>query len=194
MEFQALPVLETGRIKLGPFRYADAADVYAYARNPNVPRFMPWTTHIKLEDARAYIKRVMARHEGDYCWAIRIKREMNEEGAATATTGRLKVIGAIELDVQKESEAEVHFVLAEEWWNKGLTTEAVRTVVTWGFAQYPALERVISRAVEDNAGSRRVMEKCGMTLQGTQREKWDKYPEAVELCVYAVTRAEWCGG
>lgn len=56
---------------------------------------------------------------------------------------------------------EVGWRLAREHWGKGYAPEAARAAMRHGF-DHGGLEEIVSYTVEDNAASRRVMEKLGM--------------------------------
>lgn len=169
------PTLTTPRLSLAPLAAADAADVFAYAANPAVARHTTWVPHRTVDDAASFIGRVSARPAGHHCWAIRL-------------SGRPAVVGVVELGPTDAARAEVHYVLAEPCWGRGLMTEAVRAVLAWGFAAHPNLARVTTGITAANAASRRVAEKCGLVLTGVHREEWAKFTDPVEVCGYAVDR------
>lgn len=169
------PPIQTERLLLRPFVRTDAPDVFAYASNPRVSRFTSWSTHLTIADSEAFVDMVLDRDPDEHTWAIRLVHDP-------------RVHGAIEFGLVAEVEAELHYVLAEPLWNRGLMTEAARAVLAWGLASYPALTRVVSRAFVDNVASHRVMEHCGMKLQ---RVRWDaiaKHGEPVQQREYALTR------
>jgi [ribosomal protein S5]-alanine N-acetyltransferase len=170
------PAIETERLVLRPFERADAADVFAYASNPNVSRFTTWETHESLADSEAFIEMVLGRKEDQKTWAIRLS-----ENPA--------VIGAIEFGPTDQREARIDYALAEPFWNRGLMTEAAQAVVAWGLENCPTVQTVISCAVMENVGSRRVMEKCGLRFEGVKLYHWAKRQEAVERGQYRLTRA-----
>lgn len=174
MDLGPQPELTTPRLFLTPFVQADAEAVFAYASNPNVSRFTTWKTHTSIADAERFIRWVQGR-EAEFCWAIRL----SADGAAR---------GAIEFGLSDPTTGAVHFVLAEELWNRGLMTEAVTAVVDWGFRRFERLERLTTGAVSANVGSRRVLEKCGFELDGLVTERWAKFEEPVELASYRLTR------
>ena len=166
---------------LRPFERADAADVFAYASNPNVSRYTTWSTHRTLADSEAFIEMVLARGPEQHTWAILLRNER-------------RVVGAIEFCLTSDAEAEFHYVLAEPLWNRGLMTEAARAVLAWGLEQYPGVRRVATRAMSRNIGSQRVLEKCGLKFERTRLDPWAKFPEPVEQREYAITRVTAAGG
>ena len=48
--------ITTERLLLRPIREDDAADVLAYASDPNVAAFTSWRNHESIDDARAYVQ------------------------------------------------------------------------------------------------------------------------------------------
>jgi [ribosomal protein S5]-alanine N-acetyltransferase len=169
------PTIKTERLLLRPFLRTDAPDVFAYASNPRVSRFTSWSTHRTLADSEAFIDMVLRREPDEHTWAICVGNDP-------------RVQGAIELGPVAEAQAELHYVLAEPLWNRGLMTEAARAVLAWGLASYPTLARVVSRALVDNVASHRVMEHCGMTFERLRRDPMTTLGETVEQLEYALTR------
>src|SRR4051794_15606468 len=114
------PTLTTDRLLLRPFTCADAADVFAYASNPNVSRYTTWQTHRSIADSEAFIGMVLGRPPDQHAWAI-LQRDDPV------------VIGAIEFGLKPDAaEAQIDYVLAESFWNRGLMTEAARAVLHYG--------------------------------------------------------------
>ena len=69
------------------------------------------------------------------------------------------------LDVKGLEGVEVGWNLRRALWGRGLATEAARGVLDLAFGRYGA-GRVIALIVAENAASRRVAEKAGMTRAG----------------------------
>lgn len=169
------PILQTARLLLRPFTRADAADVFAYASNPNVSRYCTWQTHRTIADSEAFIEMVLNRRPTQHTWAIRLLHDPI-------------VIGAIEFCLSNETEAQFHYVLSEPFWNRGLMTEAAQAVTRWGLDTHPNIRRLFTSAMAQNIGSHRIMEKCGLKFERTIVGKWEKYPEPVEVRQYAMIR------
>ncbi len=176
----ATPAIETDRLLLRTFDLADAADIFAYASNPNVSRFTTWETHRTLADSVAFIEMVLARGEDEMTWAIRLQSDPT-------------VIGAIEFGPTDQAEARVGYVLAEAFWSMGLMTEALKAVLAWGLERCPAVHTVVSCAATQNVGSQRVMEKCGMRFDRVQLHRWSKCSEPVEERQYRLVRGDAAG-
>ncbi len=171
------PLLRSDRLWLTPFVDADAPSIFLYGQNPQVSRHTTWSPHQSQADAEGFIRMAQGYTDG-FCWAIRL-----------ASDGPAR--GAIEFGLSSPSHGSVHYVLAEELWNRGLMTEAVTAILRWMFQTCGSLDRVSTTAITANTGSRRVLEKCGFTFTGTVLETWAKFREPVELAEYALTRKRW---
>jgi RimJ/RimL family protein N-acetyltransferase len=167
------PRIETPRLVLRPFIRVDAPDVFAYASNPNVSRYTTWQTHRTIADSEAFIEMVLGRGLGQHAWAITSRSDSS-------------VIGAIEFGLKSGVEAQVDYVLAEPFWNRGLMTEAARAVLDYGVSHYPTVKRVIACAMTENIGSHRVMEKCGFRFEEAKSYFWSKCQKSVELRQYVL--------
>jgi len=176
-----LPTLETERLTLRPFTLNDAADVFAYAADPEVARYVPWEAHRSEEDARRFIAGTLDRAVvgGSSTWAI-VERASG------------KVIGSIRMgEVHPvHARADVGYSLGRPYWNRGLTTEAVRAVLHFGFEEV-GLNRIYAVCHVDNAASERVMQKVGMRYEGTQREVARVKGGYEDRKLYAILRRDW---
>ena len=58
--FSSLPVLQTERLILRPLRRKDAADIFSYASDPEVTRYVLWDPHRSVSETRSYIRYILA--------------------------------------------------------------------------------------------------------------------------------------
>jgi RimJ/RimL family protein N-acetyltransferase len=157
-----LLTLETPRLILRKPCMDDAPLIFsAYARDTEVTRYLTWHPHETVEDTRAFLTRTLrAWDEGAaYTWAITLR-----------DSGTL--VGMI--DVRLECHANLGYVLARPYWNRGYMTEAVRAVVEWALAQ-EEVSRVWAVCDVENVASARVLEKAGMEFEGVLR-RWMVLP------------------
>lgn len=70
--------------------------------------------------------------------------------------------------------AEIGYGILKEYWGCGYATEAVRTVVQWA-ARQPGVTRIEAETAPDNAGSQRVLEKCGFVPNGVTGEEGPRF-------------------
>jgi RimJ/RimL family protein N-acetyltransferase len=87
---------------------------------------------------------------------------------------------------------ELGYRLHKSAWGKGYATEGSRALIDKGFAEQ-GVQRVTAETMVVNTASRRVMEKCGLTLVRIFHQEWPDHIEGDELgdVEYALTRANW---
>lgn len=179
--FADLPELETERLLLRRMRLGDAEAMFDYASDPEVTRYVLWETHRSVEDSEAFLRLAVEGYErGDFGgWGIVLK-----------DSGRF--VGTCGVDVgyaPEHARAELGYVLAREHWGKGLMPEAVRAVIRFGFGRM-GLNRLEARCVAENTASARVMEKAGMTYEGTLREQMFIKGAYRDMKLYSILRRE----
>ena len=103
-------------------------------------------------------------------------------------TGAL--IGTIGLGLRQEDDCgELGYWIGVPYWNQGYCTEAAQALIRYAFDDL-GMHRVFAEHMVRNPGSGRVMQKAGMTYEGTLRQhvrKWDKYED---LAVYGILRSD----
>ncbi len=101
------------------------------------------------------------------------------------------LVGAIGLTVSSDhARAELGYWIGVPYWGRGYATEAAREVLRYGFEQL-WLHRIYAAHFATNPASGRVLEKVGMSYEGTRREhhrKWGDYEDRVE---YSLLVNEW---
>ena len=170
-----IPQLLTERLVLRGLCHSDAGDVFAYASNPKVLQFTTGRTPQTVQDAERFVNALIDSPPGEFAWTLRLREQS-------------RVIGIVECGLRDGPEGSIDYALAEEFWGKGLMTEACRAVLSWAFDTHPGLERVITAAIIENRGSTRVMEKCGMKFREFVEEQWDKFDKPVRLALYVASR------
>jgi ribosomal-protein-alanine N-acetyltransferase len=158
-------------------RESDAADIFAYASDPAVAEHTSWQPHASLEESLAFAKR-MADSRG-YAWGIEHRADAKVIGTCGFQPGIVPGV-----------RGEIGYALARPYWGQGLMTEAVRAALRFGFRTL-GLNRIEARAKVENAASWRVMEKVGMTLEGTLREVAFNKGHYLTLRLYSILRREW---
>jgi RimJ/RimL family protein N-acetyltransferase len=73
-----------------------------------------------------------------------------------------------ETDVYRSS-AELGYFIGEPYWNKGITTKAIKLICDFGFKNLDIV-RIHSGIFEYNKASQRVLEKCGFEKEGISRK------------------------
>lgn len=171
--------LETERLILRPFTYTDIDDLYEYAKNPKVGPDAGWKAHENIDETKAILKSFI---EEDQVLAIVWK--VNN-----------KVIGSIGLHKDHLRSADkvkmLGYVLSEDYWGKGIITEAAKAVLAHGFTDMN-LTMITVNHYSYNNKSRRVIEKCGFKYEGTLRHCVKIFDgNTYDLVCYSMTKEEW---
>lgn len=165
---------------LRKWQRSDAAAIAAYADNEKIAQNLRdvFPHPYSLADAQAYVDScVNGDADRQLCRAIEV------DGRAAGSIGLFR--GS---DVYQKS-AELGYWLAEEFWGRGIMTEAVRQLCRDGFARWDIV-RIYAEPFAHNAGSRRVLEKSGFTLEGIMHRGVFKRGKLCDFCVYALLRPE----
>lgn len=155
-------ILETQRLILRPPRLDDAQVIFnLYAQDDEVTRYLIWEPHTRLDTTVDFIEHCMEMWEKDAAFPWVITRRSDEQ-----------ILGMIELRAAG-FKAELGYVIARRFWGSGFASEAARVVVDWAIGR-AGVYRVWAVCDVDNVASARVLEKAGMTLEGTLR-RWIRH-------------------
>lgn len=170
-------IIRTKRLLLRPFELKDVNDVLAYASDPEWSRFLPVARPYTVRDAEEFVSRQILKN-----WDEKPRFAIEFKGV---------VVGSVRLTIETEqSIASLRYSIARPCWNRGLMTEAVTAVMGWGFDEF-GLQKVYSRVDAGNNASWRVMEKIGMTLEGTLRSHSVNRGVRHDYLSYGILRHEW---
>jgi len=122
-------------------------------------------------DAQAFIKR-MSTTQPETMFAIEV------DGAAVGGIGFV-----VHEDVERVS-AEVGYWLGEEFWGRGITTEALVALGQYAIARH-GLTRLYALPFAYNTASSRVLEKAGYVLEARLRRSAVKDDQIIDQLQYA---------
>jgi RimJ/RimL family protein N-acetyltransferase len=103
------------------------------------------------------------------------------DGAAVGGIGLV-----LKEDVSRRS-AEIGYWLGEQFWGRGIVTEAVRAVTDYAFATFD-LCRVYAGVFEWNLASMRVLEKAGYEFECRMKKSVTKDGQTIDELIYAMVR------
>ena len=156
-----MPEIGTERLLLRAWRESDLDPYARMCSDPEVMRYLPAPLDRRQseEQIAGFVRHWEERGFG--LWTV----EHRATGAFVGFVGLLRVENWPE-----GGATEVGWRLERSFWGRGLATEGARASLRYGF-EVLDLERIISITLPENAASRRVMEKAGMTLRGETRWK-----------------------
>jgi RimJ/RimL family protein N-acetyltransferase len=173
--------LKGERVTIRPWRSDDAPSLARHANNRNVARQLrdrfphPYT----IADARQFIQMASgARPTTMFAMVV--------DGAAVGGIGFFP--GA---DVERFS-AEIGYWLAEPYWGRGITAEAITLISRYAFEMCNML-RLFALPFADNQQSIRVLEKAGYTREAILRASSVKYGQVRDQALYALVNDAWKG-
>ena len=165
--------------KIRKWRLSDAADLALVMSNKNVQDNLrdglpyPYTE----QDGAQYIQAMLSAGE--------------EEIFAFAVTVDDKAIGTVSVSRQgniHRRTAELGYCIAENYWSKGIMTEAVKQVCAYVF-EHSDIIRIFAEPFAYNTASCRVLEKAGFQLEGTLKSNAVKNGKVIDMKMYARIRA-----
>jgi RimJ/RimL family protein N-acetyltransferase len=173
--------IETERLILRRIKLSDAEDVFAWANDNEVSRYVTWKPHKNMRVTKKYLLRCVLSYirKDYYRWCIVLK----ETGRAIGTIGahaENRRIKAIELG----------YVLLRSCWGKGIMTEAVKAVQDYLFDK-AGYNRIAAKHAPENPASGKVMLKAGMQYEGIQRQGGkNNEGNLIDLACYAILKSD----
>jgi ribosomal-protein-alanine N-acetyltransferase len=164
------------RCTIRPWRLDDAESLVKHANNRKVWIALrdifphPYT----IEDANTFLKSVINSEPVTlFC--------VEANGAAVGGIGI-----RIGTDVHRRT-AELGYWLGEEFWRRGIMTEAVAAFTDFCFENFQ-LRRIHAEPFANNPASARVLEKAGFTVEGRLKNNVLKDGELLDSLLYARTK------
>ena len=168
--------METERLILRRLTPSDLDDLAALYADPAVMRYYPSTR--TRDDTRQRLDGMLAHYEarpGTGLWATIHKADGRFIGRC----------GLLIQNMDGHEELEVGYMLAKEYWGRGLATEAARAIRDYGFRTFSNVPRLISLIRPENRPSERVAERNSM------RPVREITHANLVHGVWTITRPEW---
>ncbi|MCO7227470.1 GNAT family N-acetyltransferase [Pleionea sp. CnH1-48] len=146
-------LVDTPRLQMRKFTLDDIDAVFEFSAHPDVVRYTGDAGLVKTkEDAKGIIEDIWLKEYEQYGYAryALIHKEDN------------RVIGFCGVKYEPDLGApDIGYRMLPEYWGQGLGYEAAST--TLEFAKHTlGLERIVGEVAEENIGSWKILEKCGM--------------------------------
>ena len=169
-------ILESNRLILRPFSIADVEDVFSYASDDKVTKYLTWETHTDLLQAEKVVRGFYMNNDGIY--AIELKSEH-------------RCIGCIDLRIDtKNDKGSFGYVMNRSYWNNGYISEALYLILNLAFEKLE-LNRIESTYYAGNEASGSVMKKCGMEYEGTGLQELKIKGVYHDVIHYAMLKEKW---
>ena len=150
--------LWTERLVLRKYRPEDAEQLYEYlGTDPEMYKYSGWNPYATMEMTRETVQRFIDSYDDDhtYSWVM----DANGDDVVAGT------IGAYDYE---DDRIETGFSVVRGWQGRGLATEALKKVLEY-LTENEGIKCVTAWCASENEGSRKVLEKAGMQLVGTEK-------------------------
>ena len=180
-------VLTTERLVLRPHRIDDAPVMASLLESGDITarlEYLIWPYDTGIADQ--WLEGLPARREPG---AVYFAATLRETGDPRQAGDYIGDIGLSSVDTGS-ARAELGYWFGKPYWGRGYGTEAARAVIDYGF-NVLGLNRIWATHFHTNPASGRVMQKIGMTHEGSMRRHVKKNGEYVDFEVYGILREEY---
>lgn len=180
-DFLIFPTLETERLVLRQVHMADADDVFALRGDYAVTKLNFGSNYRSADEAR----RLIVRMQDGFDTASHMR-------FGITLRGEDRVIGLIGFNsfAFGDRRSSVGFDLRQSHWGQGIMPEALNAVLGFGFERI-GLNRIEADCSIMNVASQRVLQKCGFSYEGRQREQYFYDGIYYDLLLWGLLRREW---
>ena len=175
-------MLQTECLNLRRFVESDAEAMFEnWASSAENLTYVTWDPHSDVEVTRNSIRNWIASYANPnyYKWAICLKENPEQ------------VIGDISIVAMDENDSscEIGYILGQNYWGRGMMTEALKAVLDFCFTQAD-FQKVRARYASLNPASGRVMEKAGMSYLKTIANGVERKDYVADLIYYQISRVD----
>lgn len=174
--------LRTQRLLLRPFTMGDAQAAYRnWTSDALVTKYLRWPTHASVDVTNRVLSQWIESYaKADYYqWAI----------VPDALDEPIGTIGVVHQDATLEI-AHIGYCIGSRWWRQGYTSEAFMSVIPYLFDEV-GFNRIESQHDPENKASGLVMQKCGLSYEGTLRQADRSNRGIVDAAIYSLLRQEY---
>jgi RimJ/RimL family protein N-acetyltransferase len=157
-------------------------DVKSLAKNANNKKI-----HDNLRDSFPYPYTELAAKQ----WIEIVKNENPVNNFAIEYKGN--AVGGIGLIKQEDifrKNAEIGYWLGEKYWNKGITTKALKAMIDYSFNNFDII-RLFAHVFESNVASIRVMRKCGFKEEARMKDAVIKNNIVQNCLIYSLLKSDY---
>ncbi len=153
-----MKVIKSERLIIRPITMDDAQDVFEWASDPVVNRYMPYPLHKDIHQAEEWIHSLGDKNEFVFC--------LKDTG---------EVVGGGSMSYREAFDAyELGYNLKRKHWGMGYATEASKALIRWAYEEL-GVHDFMARHANANHASGNVIKKCGFQFE--RYVKLEKYGE-----------------
>lgn len=178
-----MKIIETERLIIRELEENDYKDLFEFASDSEVTKFLHYKTYENLDKAKNRIKQLRDNYKlGGYNneYAVELKSEKKVIGNINISSYNSKAGGSVHLG----------YTLNRNYQGKGFATETVKTILQYikkqGFAK-----RIVATHDLENYKSGNVLKNSGFTLEGIMRKEGENnYHSRYDVALYSILQEE----
>ncbi|MEF9934663.1 MAG: GNAT family protein [Clostridium sp.] len=174
--------IETNRLLLRKFNYEDTTTMLKnWISDPLIQSLYCEPVYSTQDEVKSLIDKYINSYSQDdfYRWAIILKDTKECIGQI-----------AFYLVNTKYHFAEIEYCIGSKFQNKGFATEATKSLINFGFNQIN-LHKIQICHKSINIPSKKVIEKCGFTYEGTLRDYFYENGQYIDRLYYSILKSEF---
>jgi len=175
-----VPELETPRLKLIKLNESHAAHLFDIFSDEESMKYWDDPPMQSIDEVRKLLEFLDKRiKEGTgICWGITLKEAPQD------------VIGMVTYNgYKKDGNGYIGYILGRKYWNQGLTTEALKAFIEYGFSQLE-VHRIEAHVEPENVASGKVLTKIGFQKEGLLRERIFNKGEYQNMIYYGLLKTD----
>lgn len=175
------PVLTTKRLNLRPFKPADAESIQALIESRKIAEetFIPYPYDQGM--AEDFIDNYRQKWNSGTGAAFAIELLKNHQLVGSISFKKIE---------KKHDRAEIGYWIGISHWGHGYATEAVKSIVDFGFDRLN-LNRIYAQHFHTNPASGKVLMKAGFSREGVLRQHVVRFGEVKDCICYSILKNEW---
>lgn len=180
MSSNTIPTLTSARLILRALTLDDAQNIFAYASNKEISKYVFWYPHETIDDSVNFLNEIIASYqEGKLMWGIQLKDDP-------------KIIGTCGFMAYYPINKclEIGYALHQDYWKKGYVKEALTTIIDYAFNNLDTI-RIEGVCVETNIASEKTMLSCNMAFEGILHDNFIKGDEIQNCKIFAITKRNY---
>ncbi len=168
------------KCRIRKWKLSDARDLAVALSNPKVQD--------NLRDGLPY---PYTEQDGKDFISDMLSVDKNETFAFAITVDDIAIgsIGIFRQGNIHRQTAELGYYISEEYWGRGIVTEAVRQICEYVFSKSDII-RIYAEPFAYNIASCRVLEKAGFQYEGTLRSNAVKNGKVIDMKMYSLLKKE----
>ncbi len=181
LNFHPFPILETQRLLLKQITSIDTRDLFALRSNMKVMKFVKRPIAKSIDEINELLQKINTNWQNNNGnqWGITIKNSPQLIG----------VIGYHRIE-KEHYRAEIGYMLNDDYWNKGITNEAIQAVIHYGFMQMK-LHSIEAHIDPDNFISSKVLLKQGFIKEAYLKENFFFNGEFLDTEIYSLLKSNY---